>query len=224
MRIIFGILSLYFLLAAPVQAAGQAMLQSEQNGRVEQTPLVWLNDRALRMDLTHPPAEILLHQGSLYAISQIGGLSVVATVASADQLAQALGQGADVLDQLNHKMASSVSQFEAMGHQETIAGIRGEQYRVVWFDQQGKSHTDVVVLSHAPVVVELTRALQNMALAANKGQDARMIEFVRKGWGVLRYGQAYRLESISEKSPEPSSLALPTQSIDVQGILQGLSR
>ncbi|OZB37070.1 MAG: hypothetical protein B7X35_03475 [Halothiobacillus sp. 14-56-357] len=217
-------MSLYFLLAAPVQAAGQAILRTEQNGRVEQTPLVWLNDRALRMDLTHPPAEILLHQGSLYVISQIGGLSVVATVASADQLAQALGQGAGALDQINHEMASSVSQFEAMGHQETIAGIRGEQYRVVWVDQQGKSHTDVVVLSHAPVVVELTRALQNMAVAANKGRDARMIEFVRKGWGVLRYGQAYRLESISEKSPESGLLALPTQSIDVQGILQGLSR
>ena len=224
MRIIFGMLCLYLVLASSAQAAGQAVIQTEQDGRVEQTRLVWLNDRAMRMDLTHPPAEILLHQGALYAISKIGGLSVVASVASVDQLAQALGQGAGVLDQLNREMASSVSRFEAMGHQETIAGIRGEQYRVVWVDQQGKTHTDVVVLSHAPVVVELTRALQNMALAANKGHDARLIEFLRKGWGVLRYGHVYRLESITGKSPEPNLLALPTQSIDVQRILQGLSR
>jgi hypothetical protein len=224
MRIIFWMLSLCFVLAAPVQAAGQAVLQAEQNGRVEQTRLVWSNDRAVRMDLSHPPAEILLHQGTLYAISQMGGLSVVATVANVDQLARALGQGADILGQLDRDMARSVSRFEPMGHEETIAGIRGEQYRVVWVDQQGATHTDVAVLSHAPAVVELTRALQHMALAANKGNDARMTEFLRERWGVLRYGRAYRLESIAGNPPDSSLLALPTQSIDVQRILQGLSR
>lgn len=224
MRIILGVLSLCFVLTAPAQAAGQAVIQTEQNGQVEQTRMVWLTDRAVRMDITHPPAEVLLHQNALYAISELGGLSVVASVASVDQLAQALGQGAGVFNQLNREMAQSVRRFEAMGHQETVAGIRGEQYRVVWVDQQGATHTDVAVLSHAPEVVELTKALQNMALAANKGNDARMAEFLSKGWGILRYGRIYRIDSITGNSPEPSLLALPTQSIDVQGILQRLSR
>lgn len=224
MRMFFGMLSLFLVLISPVRAAGQATIQTERDGRIEQTQLVWLNDRAMRMDLAHPPAEILLHQGGLYAISQVGGLSVVASVSNVDQLARAFGQGAGVFDQLNREMASSVSRLEATGHDETIAGIKGEQYRVVWVDQQGKTHTDIAVLSHAPAVVELTRALQNMALAANKGHDARMIEFLRKGWGVLRYGRVYRLEFITGKPPEPSLLALPAQSIDIQHILQGLSR
>lgn len=223
MRIFSGVLTLSLMWVTCAQAAGQATIQTAQSGQVEQTRLVWLNDRAIRMDLTHPPAKILLYQNALYALSQVGGLSVVASAASVDQLAQALGQGAGVLEQLKRDMASSVSRLEAMGHEETVAGIRGEQYRVVWVDQQGKSHADIAVLTHDPKVVELTRALHNMALAANKGDDARMIELVRKHWGVLRYGRVYRLESITGQPPEPSLLALPTQTINVQRLLQGLN-
>lgn len=246
--IFWGVLSVLWFSVLPVQAAGQAFIQTSQGGRVEQIRVLWLNTHSARMDIPRPPAEILLHNKTLYAISHLGGVSVVATVDNVQQLAQALGQGAGAFGQLDHQKARSVKTLKASGHYETIAGIRGEQYRVVWIDRLGKTHTDTAVLTHEPVVVDMTRSLQNMALSANEGDDARMIEFTRpndgqtenkgacqsewlgsdkhqcRGWGVLRYGNAFVLTSITSKAPAKDLLSLPTQSIDVQKILQGLSR
>ncbi len=207
----------------PAWAAGQAVLQSNTNGKIEQAQLSWLNDQQLRMDIARPPAEILLQNGALYAITQIGGLPIVANVADVDQMARALGQGAGFSGQIDRELAKSVSAFEPTGRDETVAGIKGRVYRITWQDNQGKSHTDDAVLTHNPTVVELSRALQNLSRAANKGWDARSAEILRQGLGVLRYGKAYQLNSVSAAAPAAASLSLPAQSVDVQKLLQGFT-
>ncbi|OYV26469.1 MAG: hypothetical protein B7Z82_07355 [Halothiobacillus sp. 20-54-6] len=187
---------------APVWAAGQAVLQSSINGQTEQVQVSWLSDQQLRMDITRPPAEILLQNGALSAITQIGGMPIVANVADVDQMARALGQG---------------------GGLETVAGVPGEIYRMTWRDEQGKAHTDEAVLTKNATVVELSRALQNLGVAAHKGWDARSAEILHRGLGVLRYAKAYQLQSVSTQAPAASALALPDQSIDVQKLMQGLT-
>lgn len=211
-----------FLFSAPVWAGGQAVLQSGSGNQAEQVRLAWLDAEHLRMDIPRPPAEILLRQGRLYAITQVGGVPIVADVANLDQLAQHLGQGAQLSGRIDRQLARSVQSFKATGQYETVAGVRGEIYRIVWRDTQGTEHTDQAVLSPAPAVVELTRALQNLSVAAHKGGDARSAEVIRRGLGVLRYGQAYRLISLSGTPPAATDLELPAQGLDVQKLLQGL--
>ncbi|ANJ66889.1 hypothetical protein A9404_05410 [Halothiobacillus diazotrophicus] len=211
-----------FFFSVPVWAGGQAVLQSGQGSQAEQAQLAWLDDEHLRMDITHPPAEILLRSGHLYAITQVGGVPVVANVGNLDQMAQILGQGNRLHGQIDRKLARSVASFKATGQHEVVAGIRGEVYRVVWQDAQGKEHTDQAVLTTNPTVVELTRALQNLGAAANKGGDARSAEVIRRGLGVLSYGRDYRLVSLSANPPAAADLDLPTQGVDVQRLLQGL--
>jgi len=207
----------------PVWAAGQAVLQSNINGKIEQAQLAWLSDQQLRMDIARPPAEILLEHGALYAITQIAGMPIVANVADVDQMARALGQGAGFSGQIDKQLAKSVRAFEATGRNETVAGIVGAVYRITWQDNQGKLHTDEAVLTKNATVVELSRALQNLSIAAHKGWDARSAEILRKGFGVLRYGKDYELRSVSAQSPSATALALPAQSIDVQKLIQGFT-
>lgn len=211
-----------FLFSAPVWAGGQAVLQSGSGNQAEQVRLAWLDAEHLRMDIPRPPAEILLRQGQLYAITQVGGVPIVADVANLDQLAQRLGQGAQLSGRIDRQLARSVQSFKATGQYETVAGVRGEIYRIVWRDTQGIEHTDQAVLSSAPAVVELTRALQNLSAAAHKGGDARSAEVIRRGLGVLRYGPAYRLISLSDTPPAATDLEFPAQGLDVQKLLQGL--
>lgn len=221
MRRFFQISAL-FLFATPVWAGGQAVLQSGSGTHAEQVQLAWLDAEHLRMDIPRPSAEILLRQGSLYAITQVGGVPIVADVANIDQMAQIMGQGSQFSGQIDRKLARSVQSFKATGQHETVAGIRGEVYQITWRDEQGAEHSDQAVLSAAPAVVELTRALQNMGVAAKKGGDARSAEVLRRGLGVLRYGHDYRLISLSTRPPAVSDLELPTQGLDVQKLLQGL--
>ncbi|MHB8920239.1 MAG: hypothetical protein ACYC3N_04295 [Halothiobacillus sp.] len=208
---------------APVWAAGQAVLQSNVNGQTEQVQLSWLSDQQLRMDITRPPAEILLQNGALFAITQIGGMPIVANVADVDQMARALGQGGGFSGQIDKQLARSVTAFEATGRLETVAGVPGEIYRITWRDAQGKAHTDEAVLTKNATVVELSRALQNLGVAAHEGWDARSAEILHRGLGVLRYAKAYQLRSVSTQAPAASALALPAQSIDVQKLMQGLT-
>lgn len=222
MRQFFQISAL-LLFSLPVWAGGQAVLQSGSGSHAENAQLAWLDAEHLRMDISRPPAEILLRQGRLYAITQVAGVPIVADVANIDQMAQILGQGGHFSGQIDRKLARSVQSFQATGRHEIVAGVRGEIYRIVWRDAQGAEHTDQAVLSNSPAVVELTRALQNLGVAAHKGGDARSAEVIRRGLGVLRYGHDYRLISVSSRRPSESDLALPTQGLDVQKLLQGLS-
>ncbi len=208
----------------PVWAAGQAVLQSNVNGKIEQAQLAWLSDQQLRMDISRPPAEILLQHGALYAITQIGGMPIVANVADVDQMARALGQSEGFSGQIDKHLAKSVSAFEATGRNETVAGMVGAVYRITWQDNQGQSHTDAAVLTKNATVVELSRALQNLSLAAHKGWDARSAELLQKGFGILRYGKDYQLRSVSAQAPSASTLAIPAQSVDVQKLIQGLTK
>ncbi|MBN2854815.1 MAG: hypothetical protein JXK51_01075 [Halothiobacillaceae bacterium] len=212
-----------FTSTTPVWAAGQAVLQSNINGKIEQAQLAWLSDQQLRMDISRPPAEILLEHGALYAITQIGGMPIVANVADVDQMARALGHGGVFSGQIDKQLAKSISAFEATGRNETVAGIVGAVYQITWQDNQGKSHTDEAVLTKNATVVELSRALQNLSTAAHKGWDARSAEIIHKGFGVLRYGKEYQLRSVSAQAPSASALALPAQSIDVQKLIRGFA-
>ena len=110
------------------------------------------------------------------------------------------------------------TRFEPTGRKETVAGYKGEVYRVIYTDVSGKTHEDEVVLSNHPDIKKLNQSWVALASRMSQimGRDAaeelrQATQAAREhGYGgMLRSGDDMILESLEKPSLKASHYQLP---------------
>ena len=114
------------------------------------------------------------------------------------------------------------------GQPETVAGVTGERYRVSWVDSEGRARIDEAVLTDDSLVLEMQDALlggMTRAIARGtgvSGHETAERELERRGLAVLRFGDDFRLESISDDPQPDGRFAMPSKPVDLQQLMRGV--
>ncbi|MFW5954630.1 MAG: hypothetical protein ACOCSG_04930 [Guyparkeria sp.] len=224
MRLALSILLFSASLAA--HADGQATFRTD-NTQVPTMTFAWQNADRGRLEAPGQPAHVLAIDGKAWGVANVAGRPVTLDL---DALATMLGSnnglanlGPDTV------VPTRITALEATGQAETVAGIEGEVYRVSWEDSEGNARIDEAVLTEDPLVREMQDALlKGMARAMARGtgvttQDDAERELDRRGLAVLRFAKDYRLESIRSDRQPDDRFALPSEPLDLQRMMRGLT-
>lgn len=122
--------------------------------------------------------------------------------------------------------------LKATGRSEVHAGITGEVYLLEYTTKKGQRVSEEMVLAKHPVLKDMNRATAKFglvmaeAMGVADAQGAKQIEaeFNRLNVGMLRYGQDYKVVSVSNRSPAASRFVLPaapTEMPDFGGLMGG---
>jgi hypothetical protein len=209
------------LCAGPALAAGSATVQTTSPQGAQAMQVTWQDVDTARMDLPGQAGYMVVRDGEAFVVSSAGGRTMVLAMSGMAAMADSMGAGggASVGAMMDRHTATGVERLEATGAGETVAGLRGEVYEMVWTDATGASRTDTLVLSDAPLAVEFTAAMQAFARAMGEDEDprARAVE----GHGLLRYGERFRLTEISASAPAAEAFTLPAPPISMEDMMQG---
>lgn len=125
--------------------------------------------------------------------------------------------------------AATTNEFvslENTGRSETVAGIKGDVYRLTVLEE-GKERTDEVVMSNDKRAIEFRDALFMMARAtmaalddpdaANRSQEMEA-ELRDTGLGILRVGKEMTVSELSGQQVAAARFELPAEPMDMQGL------
>lgn len=206
-------------LAPLAHADGVAEIAAPSSGSSEQVRIAWHDADTLRVDTNEPGSYILARDGSLYAVTdQAGPDLVVLDMSSMGAMAQSMGGDMPSID--GHR-AASVETVRATGRRETVAGIDGEIYEIEWTDASGAGRKDEAVLSDNRLAREFTAAFSAFATAVDSASDARSLAIEQRELGILRYGDDFRLVSLSGDGPGAGHFALPAEPMTMQDMMRG---
>ncbi len=186
----------------------------------------WQDADRSRLDTPNETAHVIAVDGKAWGVARVAGHPVAMDL---DQLAVLLGKqtalarlGPDAV------VPSQITALEPTGQKETVAGVTGERYRVSWIDSEDQARIDEAVLTDDPLVVEMQAALlggMTRAIARGTGinsHQAAQQELERRGLAVLRFGDDFRLESISGDPQSDERFAMPSKPIDLQRLMPGV--
>lgn len=115
--------------------------------------------------------------------------------------------------------------LEPTGTTETVAGIKGEVYRVRYLDQEGRERSTDMVLSDDHRAKEFQRALFTMieafARAAGKptaGPEELQARLTNMNKGTLRFGEEMWVTAISDREIDSSRFVLPAEPTDMSAM------
>ncbi len=224
MRLALSVLLISASMAA--HADGQATFTTN-NAQVPTMTFTWQDVHRGRLDAPGQSAHVLAIDGKAWGVATLAGRPVTLDL---EALANMLGPnnglanlGPDTV------VPARITALEATGRSETIAGIEGEVYRVSWEDNKGQARIDEAVLTDEPTVRDMQAALiQGMARAMARGtgvsaQQGAERELERRGLAVLRFADDYRLESIRDDRQSDEKFALPSEPLDLQRMMRGLT-
>lgn len=155
---------------------------------------------------------MIMRDGKMYSIA--GGMviemgSMMKQLGKSMPMAQAPGTGPD-----------DVSRFVGIkktGRSETVAGIKGEVHEVQYEDEKGRLVTEEAVLTGDSRAREMRQAMelmsQTMRAAVNRPETAaeKKMMAAYADQGVLRYGNSFRVVSLSDDTPPASRFELPAK-------------
>lgn len=210
------------LLAAslPALADGQATLESRSAQGSATMEVQWAGDD-LRMDFPQQAQAgfMLLTDGKGYMVSQMQGQTLVMDMAMLKDMAEGMG-GEQAAAGLTHQQADRVDALEATGVEETIAGVEGEVYRLQWTDKAGTAHDDELVLSDDTRVRELMAAFHAYQQTITDAPDPIAMHLEERGLGMLRFGDRFRIATLSDASPDPSVFVLPEDAMTFEDMMR----
>ena len=162
---------------------------------------------------------ILMSQGKGYMVSKEDGEWVAMSMESMKKMMEMSGIG-DLMARMGEKHAqeSSAPQFQKTGQVETIAGIKGEVYKVSMDNGRGEQKTVEMVFSDDARLVRFHQAQARWAESSGimSGQDEPsfsefMKQYANKGPGgaMLRYADVMKLETIQEATLTTARFKVP---------------
>lgn len=214
-RSLVALAALCLLLPAHVLAAGAATLEVRSGQSSSRMDMSWRDDN-LRLDLPDGAGGyMVVRSGKAYSVTQQQGQTMVLDMSSLKEMGQSDKQGGGVDADIG-----SLEKLEATGEMETIAGIEGEVYRVVWTDADGETHENTAVLSDHALVRGMTDAFRRSAEAM--GGDGEMFNdaLEKRNAGVLRFSQDFRVVDISGDAPPASDFELPAEPMSLQDLMR----
>ncbi|MFA5938246.1 MAG: hypothetical protein WC809_02730 [Sinimarinibacterium sp.] len=209
------------LLSPPVQAgAGSALVEgTDGNGRRSRTQVEYDGRGALRMGArTQPDQYLLFRSGKTYGITRQSGLPIVV------ELGSNLSSIAPLAERMGASLPLAGSRIRALGElsdtgrTESVAGLQGRIHELQYTDDQGRAHTDTLVVTTDARAHALSKALYLMGRAlarANgvlpQGSERLEGEILGRGLGVLRFGAQFRVAAFDGSEPAASRFTLPAQ-------------
>ncbi|KGE78836.1 hypothetical protein CVH10_08000 [Halomonas sp. ND22Bw] len=209
------------LLAAslPALADGQATLESRSDQGNATMEVRWAGDD-LRMDFPQQAQAgfMLLKDGNGYMVTRMQGQTLVMDMARLKQMAESMG-GDQAMAGVTSQQADSVERLEATGERETVAGLEGEVYALTWTDKAGNAHDDTLVLSDDDQVRELMRAFHAYQRTMTGEPDPIASALEEEGLGMLRFGDRFRIASLSDEAPAASAFELPEDAMSMEDMM-----
>ncbi len=164
-------------------------------------------------------AYLLMSQGNGFMVSKENGEWVAMSMESMKRMMEMSGIG-DLMARMGEKHAQegSAPQFQKTGEVETIAGIKGEVYKVSMDNGRGEQETVEMVFSDDARLVRLHQAQARWAESSGimSGQDEPsfsefMKQYANKGPGgaMLRYADVMKLETIQEATLTTARFQVP---------------
>lgn len=213
------------MLPLSVLAAGKVVLDVGTPGTSEQASMEFEFDGSrIRMNLPVSDAQtyMLLRDGKVYTVMNQGGQPLVMDLSSVGQM---FGDSMDRNLNVGSE-ANSLFSLEDTGRSETIAGIQGRVYTASYTDGNGRTQTDEIVIGNHPQLREFSQsmALWGSAVAESFGNtaaassDESMQLVLDKGDGILRFGDSYRVSSVSNASIVASRFELPANAQQISGL------
>jgi hypothetical protein len=217
-------MSLFLIVAVPALAiaGGKATLQAASGtGHATTIHIEWQNSRTLRMQTDGGPSYFIARDGKAYSVTMNDGRPMVMDMASMMSMMRGAPKGGAV--GAKAPAFADPGSFEATGATETVAGVKGDVYRMQWTDAHGKHKTQDVVLTDDPTVVEMTRAYFGSVSSMFGNSDASRFQDKMPGndQGLLRVGDQFRVESISHENPADSRFKLPAKPMSLQQMMRG---
>jgi osmotically-inducible protein OsmY len=210
-RSFWWLAGLCLLMPAHVLAAGAATLEISADQSSSRMDMSW-RDQNLRMEMPDQgSAYLLIHGDKAYSVTTEQGQTMVLDMSSMREMAQSGNEDVDL---------GSLEQLEATGESETIAGIEGEVYRVVWTDGNGQTHEDTAVLSDNAVVRGMTDAFRRSAEAMGGNADPFNDALDQRNAGILRFSDDFRVVSISGDAPPASDFELPAEPMSLEDLMR----
>lgn len=203
---------LLVLFAAGTLSAGTASIEAGETERLS-LELAW-NDRGevrILPGAQEGIGEILLREGEVFIVTEQEGGPLVMNFSEMARIGGSLRLNIDGDVPLN---AERLLDWVPTGVRESVAGVPGEIYRLVWIDNQGREREAEAILSDAPLAVGMQEAFARyaVAMAAAAGRDgpgAITERVAAEGLGVLRFGNDYRVTALSADTPPTEAFALP---------------
>jgi hypothetical protein len=161
-----------------------------------------------------PEGYILVSGDKAYMVNRSKGKWKAFDMDEMSGMMKMFGQGGTTAE----TMENYRPHFEPTGRKETIAGYKGEVYRVTYEDSSGRKQEQEMVLSDHPDVKKLNRAWISLAsrMGQMTGRDVAeaLEQATRESWekgygGMLRSGDDMVLEKIEKPSLKASHYRLP---------------
>lgn len=206
----FLIAGLLMATTLPALADGQATMESGTAENHATLNVSWSGDN-LRMDFPGQAQAgfLLLKDGTGYMVSEMQGQTVIMEMAKLKAMAEGMAGDAGADPAIANQQASEVTSLDATGETETVAGLEGDVYQLAWVDKAGNAHTDELVLSDNPQVRELSAGFDAYQQSVTGEPDAIAVALAERELGLLRFGDRFRLTSLSTESPAPERFTLP---------------
>ncbi|WP_148044758.1 hypothetical protein [Stagnimonas aquatica] len=218
--------------AAPMAlAAGSAQIESGLGSDRARAGLEFDGAR-LRMQASTGAAAgqgyLIFRDGKAYTVGDMDGQPFVMEMGAMMKMAgQMAAQGAprDGLDDV-----AAYHGLSATGRSETVAGLRGEVYRLDYTTRSGDRQSKEMVLTANTTAREMTEALSAFGTAMQaaagivepEGSLQLQAEFQRRGLGLLRVGDEFRVLSLSTSKPAAARFELPAEPMQMPAGLSGL--
>ncbi|WP_163574138.1 hypothetical protein [Halomonas faecis] len=196
--------------ALPALADGTATMESGSGQNHAVVEVSWAGDD-LRMDFPDQSQAgfMLLKDGKGYMVSDMQGQTVIMEMAKLREMAEGMAGDAGAETPMADEQASEVNSLEATGETETVAGVEGELYRMSWTDKAGNRHDNELVLSDDARVRELSAGFDAYQQSMTGEADAVAAALAERELGLLRFGDRFRLTSLSGESPDTARFELP---------------
>lgn len=205
------------VLPLAVMAAGTATLESDG----ETMEVMWQDTETARFGQAGDDDYMLMQSGKIYLVMHEGGAPQVLDIGDMAQMFLAF-LDEDTLAELAPEKLDSI---EPTGKKETIAGIKGDVYKISFTTGSGKKEEKEAVLTGDKTITELTDvALKTFRTLTAMPELGEFVEALPKNQrGILRLDDSHILSSVSSKKPDDSLFELPGKPQGLQELMKGLS-
>jgi len=202
-------------------AAGVAKFKSTENGESVTTVFEYLDKSTARMNV---PSEdggesyMLFRDGKALVVANTQGQTLVMDMAKLSSMADSFGASAG---QQTQSFSSSVRSMKPTGRFESVAGIKGEIYKLEW-TENGKNRTDNLVLTKNKSAIDYTRAWMGVVRTIEKSGSKKQVKgdqlfakIEKKKMGILRLGDRFELVSVKLGKPDASRFKVPKATMEM---------
>lgn len=163
----------------------------------------------------------LFRDGKVYGVSTMDGKITVVDVSSMKGMRDMTGQPNPA------SLEMKLLDLSSTGKVESVAGIEGDVYQIVWRDEKGKLHDETAVLSGDPRAKEWTdrwlKASNDMqrAILGKASMSNISDRLKQEGKGLLRMGSSLKVTSLAP-SRNNNQFELPAEPVTVPDFAAGM--